>query len=136
MPKKPPATTTVDEYIRAQPVTSQAVLERVRRILRRALPGAEEVVSYRILAYRLNGRIVIFFAAWKQHYSIYPAGDPGVLGAFKKELASCEIAKGTIRFPLDRPVPAKLIAAVAKFRAARITGRPKSKSTARPKRKS
>jgi uncharacterized protein YdhG (YjbR/CyaY superfamily) len=123
----------VDDYIRAQPTASQPVLERVRGVLRKALPGADEVLSYGIPAYRLNGRIVIFFAAWKRHYSIYPAGDPGVLAAFEKELASCEISKGTIRFPLERPVPAKLIAAIAKFRAARIASGPQRKTAARPK---
>lgn len=126
--KKTPAIRSVDDYIRAQPAAVQAVLERVRAVLRKALPGAEEMLSYRIPAYRLNGRIVIFFAAWKEHYSIYPAGDQSVLAAFQKELASCEIAKGTIRFPLDRPVRAKLISAIAKFRAARAKGISKANS--------
>jgi uncharacterized protein YdhG (YjbR/CyaY superfamily) len=96
-PKKTPAIRSVDDYIRAQPAAVRPVLGRVRAVLRKALPGADEVLSYRIPAYRLNGRIVIFFAGWKEHYSIYPAGDQSVLVAFQKELASYEIAKGTIR---------------------------------------
>ena len=133
--KKAPVITSVDDYIRAQPAALQPVLERVRGVLRKALPGAEEVLSYRIPAYRLNGRIVIFFAGWKEHYSIYPAGDATVLSAFQDELVSCEIAKGTIRFPLDRPVPAKLIAAIAKFRAARTASAPQRKRAVRRTRK-
>jgi len=133
--KKPPSINSVDAYIRAQPAASRPVLERVRRILRKALPGADEVLSYRIPAFRLNGRVAIFFAAWKHHYSIYPAGDQAVRSAFKDELASCEISKGAIRFPLDRPVPARLIAAIAKFRAARLAAAPQ-RDAARPKRNS
>jgi uncharacterized protein YdhG (YjbR/CyaY superfamily) len=64
--------TNVDEYISAQPETAQVVLRLVRSTLRKALPGAEEVISYKIPAYRLHGGIVLYFAGWKQHYSLYP----------------------------------------------------------------
>src|SRR5262245_56669737 len=106
---------SVAEYIAAQPVAARAALKRVRGILRKAIPKSEEVISYGIPAYKLNGRVVIFFAGWKQHYAIYPATG-GVAEAFKDDLASYEISKGTIRFPLSEPVPAKLIDRIAKFR--------------------
>ncbi|MBL8228354.1 MAG: DUF1801 domain-containing protein [Bryobacterales bacterium] len=117
-----PRFTTVDEYIAAQPETSRPILERVRAIIRKALPKAEEVISYSIAAYRLHGRVVIYFAGWKQHYSVYPATAQAV-AAMKDELAPYEMSKGTIRFPLDAPVPAKLIAKFAKLRAAEEAGR-------------
>jgi len=95
--------TSVDDYIAAQPVAAQPVLARVRRTIRQALPGAEEVISYSIAAYKRHGRIVIYFAGWKHHYSLYPA-NAALVAAFKKELAPYEVNnKGTIRFPLADP---------------------------------
>lgn len=108
---------TVDEYIAAQPETSRPILERVRTIIRKAIPQAEEVISYSIAAYRLHGRVVIYFAGWKEHYSVYPATAQAV-AAMKDELAPYEMSKGTIRFPLGAPVPARVIAKFAKLRAA------------------
>lgn len=109
--------TSVDEYIAAQPEAAQRVLERVRRIIRKAVPAAEEMISYQIPAYKLHGHGVIYFAGWKRHYSLYPA-NARLVAAFKKELEPYEVNdKGTIRFPLSAPVPATLIADIAKFRA-------------------
>ena len=77
--------------------------------MRKALPSAEEVISYQIPAYKLNGRVVIYFAGWREHYSIYPA-QRRLVAAFKERLAPYEVNnKGTIRFPLSEPVPARLI---------------------------
>jgi len=115
----------VDEYISAQPETAQVVLQLVRSTLRKALPGAEEVISYKIPAYRLRGRIVLYFAGWKQHYSLYPAGER-MVAAFKGQLASYKVSKGTIRFPLSEPVPVKLIERIAKFRAEEAVRREQS----------
>jgi uncharacterized protein YdhG (YjbR/CyaY superfamily) len=106
----------VDEYISAQPETAQVVLNLVRSTLRKALPGAEEVISYKIPAYRLNGGIVLYFAGWKRHYSLYPVGKR-TIAMFEDQLASYKVSKGTIRFPLSEPVPVKLIKRIAKFRA-------------------
>ena len=120
--------TDVDEYISAQPETAQVVLQLVRTTLRKALPGAEEVISYKIPAYRLHGGIVLYFAGWKQHYSLYPAGER-MVAAFKDQLASYKVSKGTIRFPLSEPVPVKLIERIAKFRAEEAADREKAKET-------
>ena len=125
--------TNVDEYISAQPEAAQAVLRRVRSTLGKALPGAEEVISYKIPAYRLHGRIVLYFAGWKQHYSLYPAGEL-LVAAFKDQLASYKVSKGTIRFPLCKPIPVKLIERIAKFRAEEAAQREKSKPAAVKKR--
>lgn len=107
---------SVDDYITSQPEARRAALEQVCSTIRKALPGAEEVISYKIPAYKLNGGIALYFAGWAKHYSLYPAGDR-LVAAFKKELAPYELSKGTIRFPLSEPVPAKLIERIAKFRA-------------------
>jgi uncharacterized protein YdhG (YjbR/CyaY superfamily) len=125
--------TNVDEYISAQPETAQVVLQRVRSTLRKALPEAEEVISYKIPAYRLHGGIVLYFAGWKEHYSLYPAGER-MVAKFKDQLASYKVSKGTIRFPLCEPVPVKLIEHIAKFRAEDAVQREKSKLAALRKR--
>jgi uncharacterized protein YdhG (YjbR/CyaY superfamily) len=75
MPK--PNVKSVDDYIAAQPEPAQDVLQRVRSAIRKALPAAEEVISYKIPAYKLRGGIALYFAGWKQHYSLYPCGAPG-----------------------------------------------------------
>jgi uncharacterized protein YdhG (YjbR/CyaY superfamily) len=110
---------SVDEYIASQPEAMQGVLGRVRSAIRKAVPRAEEVISYNIPAYKLHNRPVLYFAGWKQHYSLYPATGR-VAAAFQRELAPYEVTKGTIRFPLSQPVPVKLIGRIAKFRAKEV----------------
>ncbi len=110
---------SVDEYIAAQPKAVQQILGRVRSTIRKAVPGAEEVISYKIPSYKLHGADVLYFAGWKQHYSLYPANER-VVAAFKDQLAPYEVSKATIRFPLSEPVPVKLIERIAKFRAKEV----------------
>ncbi len=112
---------SVDDYIAAQPLAVRGVLEGVRSTIRKAIPKAEEVISYQIPAYKLEGGgRVLYFAGWKQHYSLYPATRT-LVAAFKDELAPYELSKGTIRFPLSEPIPVKLIARIAKFRAQEVS---------------
>jgi len=118
---------SVDDYIAAQPTRVRRTLQRVRRIVRGALPDAEEAISYGIPAYKVHGRIALFFAGWKDHYSLYPAGSRNVAAAFKKELQRYERSKGTIRFDLSKPVPAKLIERIAKYRAKEIAAKARGK---------
>jgi uncharacterized protein YdhG (YjbR/CyaY superfamily) len=120
---------SVDEYIASQPAATQAVLERVRSIIGKAVPGAEEMISYQIPAYKLRGQAVVYFAGWKQRYSLYPATAP-LVAAFKTELAPYELSKGTIRFPLGEKMPAKLIERIAKFRAKEVAERAEAKASA------
>ena len=108
---------SVSAYIAAQPVQARAALTRVRATIRKALPGATEGISYRIPIYRLGGRMVLYFAGFRHHYSIYPATSR-VKTALGKELAGFLHSKGTIRFALDKPVPTRLITRIAKLRAA------------------
>jgi uncharacterized protein YdhG (YjbR/CyaY superfamily) len=124
---------SVDAYLASQPPATRRVLERVRRIIRKAMPGAEEVISYNIPAFRLHGRTVLFFAGWKEHYSLYPTTAP-VVAAFKDELAGYEVSKGTIRFPLSEPVPVTLIDGIARLRAREAAAAQAAKTAARRKR--
>ena len=113
-----------------------ALLEGVRSIIRKAVPAAEETISYQIPAYKTPGGTVLFFAGWKQHYSIYPATD-AVVAAFAADLQRYKVSRGTIRFPLTEPVPAKLIADIAKLRAKEVaehaSAKAKAAAKARPK---
>jgi uncharacterized protein YdhG (YjbR/CyaY superfamily) len=111
---------SVCEYIASQPEAVRGILERVRGIVHKAVPAAEEGISYQIPAYKLNGKPVIYFAGWKQHYSLYPVNDR-VRSAFGNEIAQYKLSKGTIRFPLSDPIPAKLIERIVKFRAKEVT---------------
>jgi uncharacterized protein YdhG (YjbR/CyaY superfamily) len=114
--------TSVDQYITAQPMAAQGILERVRRTILAAVPEVEEVISYKMPTYKLRGEAMLYFAGWKRHYSLYPA-TARVLAAFQDDLASYEIKHSTIRFPLSQPVPEKLIGRIAKFRAKEVIGR-------------
>ncbi len=124
---------SVDEYIASHPEAVQRILKRVRSTIRQAVPGAEEVISYKIPTYKLHGRPVLYFAGWSQHYSLYPS-TAQLVAAFKGELAPYEVSKGTIRFPLSEPVPVKLIEGIAKFRAKEVAEREKGKAAAPKKR--
>ena len=108
---------SINEYLAAQPAPARAVLRKVRAAIRKALPRATEGISYRIPIYKLDGRMVLYFAGFKNHYSIYPA-TPAVVRALKKELAGRLHSKATIRFALDEKVPVRLITRIAKLRAA------------------
>jgi len=125
---------SVDAYIAEQPKRAQAALRRVRSTIRKAVPGAEEVISYQIPAYKLaGGGTVVYFAGWKEHYSVYPANER-LVAAFADELAPYEISKGTIRFPLAAPVPVKLIEGIAKFLAGEAAARAAARA-AKPKKR-
>ena len=123
---------SVDEYIGAQPEPVHAILERVRAAILKALPGAEETISYNMPTYTLRGNFIIHFAAWKRHFSIYPASQK-LIWSFKKELAIATLIKNTIRFSLSEPVPTALIERIAKYRVKEQEERVKRKMSA-PKR--
>ena len=125
---------SVAEYIAAQPKPAQAVLRRVREIIRKSVPAAEESISYQIPAYKLDGQVMIYFAGWKGHYSLYPTTAP-LVAAFGDALSGYEMSKGTIRFPLDEPVPARLIARIARFRAQEAAARAQAKARGRTRKK-
>lgn len=103
----------IDEYIAGFPPEIQEILEKIRLTIRKAAPKAEEAIKYMIPTFTLNGNLV-HFGAYKTHIGFYPA--PKGIEAFKEELSAYEGGKGTVRFPLDKPIPYTLISKIVKFR--------------------
>jgi uncharacterized protein YdhG (YjbR/CyaY superfamily) len=99
--------TTIDEYISTFPVDIQAILEKVRQAIQKAAPDAKETIRYGIPTLNLNGKNLVFFACWKHHISLYPI--PEGEGAFQQKISQYKRAKGTIQFPLDKPIPYDLV---------------------------
>lgn len=104
---------SVDEYIATAEPKMKKALKDIRKTIKSAAPKAEEVISYQIPGYKYHGMLV-FFAAWKNHISFYPA--PWGADALKKEMSAYEGSKGTIKFPLDKPMPLALIKKMVKYR--------------------
>jgi uncharacterized protein YdhG (YjbR/CyaY superfamily) len=107
------APTTIDEYIAGFPPDVQAILQKIRDTIRKAAPDAQEAIKYRMPTFVLNGNLV-HFAAFKQHIGFYPV--PSGIEKFKAELARYEQGKGSVQFPLDKPIPYGLIGRIVKFR--------------------
>jgi len=103
---------SIDEYIATFPEETQKDLEKIRATIKAAAPDAKEKISYQIPAFELNGRNLIYFAGWKKHVSVYPI-PPGD-DVFEKEIAQYIAGKGTLKFPLDIPLPMKLINKIVK----------------------
>jgi len=110
---------SVDEYIAAQPEAVRPKLEQVRAAIRRAVPEAVEGIGYRMPGYKLDGRYMLYFAGFKEHYSLFAASGT-FFEALEDDLKGYEVRKGTVHFPLTKPVPLKLIGRIAKLRAAGI----------------
>lgn len=111
---------TIDEYIAGFPPDIQAILQQIRAIIRQAAPGATEKISYQMPTFYLNGNLV-HFAAFKKHIGLYPA--PSGVEAFQDALAPYVKAKGSIQFPLDKPIPYDLIARITAFRVQENLGK-------------
>ena len=103
----------IDHYIAAFPPPVQELLKQLRTAVLKAAPGAEEVIGYQMPAYRLNGAL-LYFAGYKGHIGLYPSGSG--IAAFQKELSVYKGAKGSVQFPLDKPLPLALITRIVKFR--------------------
>ena len=114
-----PVPRSVDEYIAAQPESVRPKLEQVRAAIRRAVPEAVESIGYRMPGYKLHGKPMLYFAAFKEHYSLFAASGTFFV-ALKDELRGYELRKGTVHFLLTKPVPTKLISQIAQLRAAGI----------------
>lgn len=118
---------TIDEYIRGFPEPVRTLLSELRSTIRSAAPEAAEKLSYGIPTFYLHGNLV-HFGAFKRHIGFFPA--PSGIEAFRRELASYKTAKGTVQFPLDKPLPLDLITRIVKFRVAE-NSRERSSSTVR-----
>jgi len=122
--------TSVDEYIAAQPDAMRPKLEQVRAAIRKAVPDAVEGIGYGMPGYKLRGKAMLYFAGFREHYSLFAASGT-FFAALQEELRGYELRKGTIHFPLDEPVPVRLIARIAKLRAAGIAAAAKKPKPAR-----
>ena len=122
---KPNESKSIDAYISAFPENVRKKLEEMRTILKKAAPAAEETINYGVPTFTLGGNLV-HFGGFKGHIGFYPA--PSGIEAFKKELSVYEGAKGSIKFPLDKPLPASLITKIVKFRVKENLEKAKQKS--------
>jgi uncharacterized protein YdhG (YjbR/CyaY superfamily) len=104
---------SIDEYIANFPKDVQKILEELRTVIKASAPDAEERISYQMPAFALRGNLV-YFAAHKKHIGFYPTSSG--IEAFKPELSRYESAKGSVRFPIDEPLPLELISRIVKFR--------------------
>ena len=112
---------SIDEYIAAFPEGAQKILEELRATIKAAAPEAGEKISYGIPTFTLDGKYLIYFAGWKNHISIYPI--PTGSAAFNKEVSKYIDGKGTLKFPIDKPLPLKLITKIVKYSAAETSKR-------------
>lgn len=112
---------SIDEYIETFPPEVQVVLESIRRTIREAAPDAVEAIAYQIPTFRLNGRNLVHFAAFKGHLGFYPTASG--IEAFRDELSPYKTSKGTVQFPLGDPVPQDLVARIVAFRVQEVSAR-------------
>ena len=113
---------TIDEYIAIFPENVQSILEELRQAIKESAPEAEELISYQMPAFKLNG-ILVWFAAFKNHVGFYPK--ISAIEAFKEELSGHEVGKGTIRFPLNKPIPLDLVKKIVRYRVKENLGKKK-----------
>lgn len=122
------APTTIDEYIVGCPPNVRPILQQIRQTIREAAPDAEEAISYQMPTFKLHGNLV-HFGAFKSHIGFYPA--PTGIEQFQKELSVYQSAKGSVQFPLDRPMPYALIKRIVKFRVKENLARAAARSKKR-----
>jgi uncharacterized protein YdhG (YjbR/CyaY superfamily) len=118
----------IDEYIAGFPPDIQAILRKIRAIIREAAPGSEEAIKYQLPTFTLNGNLV-HFGAFKKHIGFYPT--PSGTEKFKKELSVYQGAKGSVQFPLDKPIPYDLIREMVRFRVKENLKRAEAKAKKR-----
>lgn len=114
-----PTPKEIDEYIAAFPADVQIILQKIRKTIRKAAPDANEAISYQIPTFKIKGKNFIHFAAFKNHIGLYPA--PRGVDEFAEELSNYDGGKGTVQFPLDKPIPYDLITRIVNFRTQKQT---------------
>jgi uncharacterized protein YdhG (YjbR/CyaY superfamily) len=117
----------IDEFIAGSPKETQELLKKMRSVIQKAAPGTEEAISYGIPTFKLNGRNLVHFSGYKEHIGFYP-GAAGI-ESFQEALSKYKTSKGTVQFPLDKPLPVGLITQIVKFRIAQE----KEKATSKKK---
>lgn len=118
----------IDQFISTYPPEVQTILQKIRKLIQKSAPGAEEAMSYGIPTFKLNGKNLVHFSAFKEHIGFYPT--PSGIEKFKKELSAYEGAKGSVKFPLNKPIPYALITKIVQFRVKEVTAQtaPKKKT--------
>lgn len=114
---------TIDEYIAKFPEDVQDILEKIRQVIKESAPDAEETINYQIPTYKLKGNLV-HFGAFKNHIGFYPT--PSAMDEFKKELSLYEVAKGSVKFPINKPIPYGLVKKIVKYRVQETKHKEKS----------
>jgi uncharacterized protein YdhG (YjbR/CyaY superfamily) len=115
---------TIDEYILQFPIEVQEILKTIRKVIKEAAPDAEEKISYQMPSFVLHGNLV-YFAAFKNHIGFFPTSSG--INAFKQELSEYKGGKGSVQFPLDKPIPYELISKIVTFRVAENVKKVESK---------
>ncbi len=121
---EPATSKSVDEYISGFPPDIKEKLETIRKAIKESAPDAEETISYRMPAFKQNG-VLVYFAAFKDHIGFFPTASG--IEAFKHELSGYKWSKGTIQFPMDKPLPVDLVKRIVKFRVAENAKKAKNK---------
>ena len=116
---------TIDEFISQYPPDIQTILQKIRALIQKSAPEAEEAMAYGIPTFKLNGKNLVHFSAFKEHIGFYPT--PSGIAKFKKELSAYEWAKGSVKFPLDRSIPYALIGKITQFLVKEVTVQAKEK---------
>lgn len=117
---------TIDQFISEYPPEIQTILQKIRAAIHKSAPGAEEAMAYGIPTFRLNGKNLVHFSAFKEHIGFYPT--PSGITKFKKELSAYEGAKGSVKFPLNKPIPYTLIVKITQYRVKEVMGEKKVKT--------
>ncbi|MCF7560930.1 DUF1801 domain-containing protein [Sabulilitoribacter multivorans] len=113
---------TIDDYMQAQPDAFKPTLQNLREVIQEAAPKANEAIRYAIPTFRLGNKNLVHFAAHKAHFALYPA--PSAIVKFSKELSKYDTSKGTIKFPIETPIPYDLITKIVEFRVSEINSKP------------
>ncbi|OPZ23678.1 MAG: hypothetical protein BWZ03_00424 [bacterium ADurb.BinA186] len=109
---------TVDEYINAQPPKQKEILQKIRSLVKSIYPRSQEALGYAVASFKLNGKVLIYYASFKNHIGIYPV--PKASGDLMKEIEKYQTGKGTMRFPLDEEMPYEFIEKIIKAREGEI----------------
>lgn len=115
----------IDQFISNYPPEVQTILQKIRALIQKSAPGAEEAMSYGIPTFKLNGKNFVHFSAFKEHIGFYPT--PTGIEKFKKELSTYEGAKGSVKFPLNKPIPYALITKIVQFRVKEVSAQTATK---------
>lgn len=118
----------IDQFISNYPPEVQTILQKIRALIQKSAPRAEEAMSYGIPTFKLNGKNLVHFSAFKEHIGFYPT--PMGIEKFKKELSAYEGAKGSVKFPLNKPIPYALIMKIVQFRVKEVSAQVKAKKKA------